>query len=102
MIVKVGGRDVHVEIDGVRVRFVAVGTPLTDGEFAQLNARKREILRALLEQMRHRSVLPPSVVDWPEDQREAYEERAAIIEYDGGLDRVDAEVLAEICVRGAR
>lgn len=28
---------------------------------------------------------------WTEDQREHYEERAAIMEYDGGLPRAEAE-----------
>ena len=33
-----------------------------------------------------------------ESEREAYEERAAIMEYDGGLSRANAEVAARACV----
>jgi hypothetical protein len=37
--------------------------------------------------------------DWPEDAREEYEERAAIMEFEGGLSRQEAEILAEVSVR---
>lgn len=43
--------------------------------------------------------LPPDLADWPEDAREEWEERAAIMEYDGGATRADAEMLAEERVR---
>ena len=45
------------------------------------------------------SSLPPVVVDWPPVWREAFEERAAIMEFDGGLSRAEAEVGAEACIR---
>ncbi len=44
-------------------------------------------------------MLPPLIENWPEYWRELYEERAAIMEYDGGLDRVTAEIRAEAVVR---
>ena len=37
--------------------------------------------------------------DWPDAWRERYEERAAIMEYDGGLTRAVAERLAFCAVR---
>lgn len=38
--------------------------------------------------------------DWPEDMHDAYEERAAIMECDGGLSRQEAERLAaQICTQ---
>ncbi|MDA0334268.1 MAG: hypothetical protein O2782_03790 [bacterium] len=43
--------------------------------------------------------LPRSVSDWPEEWRAAYEERAAIMEFDGGLPRGAAEQRAETLVR---
>jgi len=43
--------------------------------------------------------LPASVKDWPEDWRFLFEERAAIVEYDGNLPREKAEALAEAAVR---
>jgi hypothetical protein len=45
------------------------------------------------------SSLPPVVADWPPVWREAFEERAAIMEFDGGLSRVEAERRAEACIR---
>lgn len=36
---------------------------------------------------------------WPLWAREAFEERAAIMEYDGGLERADAERKAEEAIR---
>ncbi len=43
--------------------------------------------------------LPRLVSEWPPPAREAWEERAAIMEFDGGLSRADAEAAAEDCVR---
>lgn len=39
-----------------------------------------------------------NLADLPPDWREEYEERAAIMEYDGGLSRPNAEVSALSCV----
>jgi len=35
------------------------------------------------------------VDEWPNDLQEAYQERAAIMEYEGGLSRDEAEEMAE-------
>ena len=43
--------------------------------------------------------LPPKIEDWPEPWRYAVEERAAIMEFHGGLPRDEAERLAEQRVR---
>jgi hypothetical protein len=43
--------------------------------------------------------LPVSITDWPEDWRFMFEERAAIMEYDGNLPKEKAEALAEANVR---
>jgi hypothetical protein len=43
--------------------------------------------------------LPPSVTDWHEDAREAYEERAAILEFDALMPRREAEQQAKRMVR---
>lgn len=42
--------------------------------------------------------LPKNVYEWPEEWIEAYEERAAIMEYDGCMSRVQAEKKAKIIV----
>lgn len=43
--------------------------------------------------------LPSSRSAWPAEAREDFEERAAIMEFDGGLDRAEAERLAAASVR---
>ncbi|MBN1320527.1 MAG: hypothetical protein JXA87_06780 [Thermoleophilia bacterium] len=43
--------------------------------------------------------LPAKVADWPEEWREIWEERSAIMEYDGGLPRPEAKRQAEERVR---
>ena len=43
--------------------------------------------------------LPLLITNWPEEWQEAFEERAAIIEFDGELDREVAERRAEDRVR---
>lgn len=44
-------------------------------------------------------ILPLYVLEWPEPWRSEYEERAGIMEFDGGLPRAKAERFAERCVR---
>lgn len=46
-----------------------------------------------------RSELPARVADWPEEWRDAWEERAALMEHLGGLARDEAERRAEARVR---
>lgn len=46
-------------------------------------------------------ILPANRADWPEAAREDYEERAAILEYDAGFTRDQAEASAEAMVRCA-
>jgi len=43
--------------------------------------------------------LPDHIDDWPPDARENYEERAGIMEHHGGMERRQAERLAERIVR---
>lgn len=43
--------------------------------------------------------LPDKVKDWPAEWLENYEERAGIMEYDGGLTRKEAEEQAEWLLR---
>lgn len=45
------------------------------------------------------TTLPADRADWPEEALENWEERSAIIEFDGGLPREEAERLAEERVR---
>jgi hypothetical protein len=43
--------------------------------------------------------LPRAVRAWPVNERELFEERAGVMEFDGGLARPDAELFAEARVR---
>lgn len=43
--------------------------------------------------------LPTNITDWPEYWLEAYVERAAIMEFDGRLSRLEAESKAEMIQR---
>lgn len=45
--------------------------------------------------------LPADIDDWPAEWREEFEERAAIMEFDGSLNRQEAEAWAETIVRAA-
>lgn len=66
-----------------------------------LRERARGCRRALVVLVEAGVVLPPELADWPEEARLAFEERAGICEFDGGLPRAQAEVEAERCVRVA-
>ena len=82
-------------MDGEQIRFRApAGT---------LDQRRRGLVAehrpALVELLRSGTLLPPEVTAWPADAREDLEERAAIQEFDGGLDRATAEREAELRVR---
>jgi hypothetical protein len=57
---------------------------------------------AMAEVMRSQPVdLPAQVGDWPESWHETLTERAGIMEFDGGLPRVEAERRAEALCRAA-
>ena len=43
--------------------------------------------------------LPALIAHWPQDARDHYEEKAAIIEYDGNQTREYAEFYAELATR---
>ena len=43
--------------------------------------------------------LPPAITDWPAGARARYEERAAIMQYEGALSREEAERNAEDLIR---
>ena len=94
-------RRVHVELAGTRLRYMTVSRVPDPQLLAALRQRKLEILRYFVDRERADCVgamgrLPEH---WSEDAREEYEERAAIMEFEGGLSRQEAEVLAEVSVR---
>lgn len=70
--------------------------PIPEELVAELRVHKPELLRVLAD-----LELPAAVADWPEGWRQRFQERAAIIEYDGGIPRAEAERRAEALVREA-
>jgi hypothetical protein len=77
--------DVELRRDGDRLRFKAARGVMSDGLIRGLSRHKAEIL-ALLD----------------DDERERYEERAGIMEFDGDLCRDEAERRAFALVRVPR
>ena len=102
-IMELRGLRYTVSISGERILLDHGGVDLPDPETVEhlvedLRSQKfqaREWLRHVGPQ------LPLSIVAWPDQWRESYEERAAIIEYDGGLERRQAEHRAEELLREA-
>ena len=82
-------------IEGDRLRFRAPDRAL-DMELRDRAAACRGALVALV---KAGAVLPADLAHWPEDARDQRAERAAIMEFDGGLPRDAAEREAERCVR---
>ncbi len=55
---------------------------------------RREYMRNYMKQRRNVNNFLVNICDLPEVEREFYEERAAIMEYDGGMCRGNAEIEA--------
>ena len=78
-----------------RLRFRAPKGALTE----ELRESVGALRSALIVLVEGGAVLPWVVSDWPEAERDAFEERVAIREFDGGAKRDDAEREAEREVR---
>jgi len=87
--------DVRLATVGDRLQVDAPAGFLTPEMRKRIAGNKAELLALL------RGELPAAQADWPEEWRERFEERAAIMEYDGGLPRPEAERRAEVLVREA-
>jgi hypothetical protein len=95
LLVQIVELDIVLWTDGDRLRFRAPEGAL-DGQTRASAARCRGALRALVDAG---AVLPIDRGSWPDDAVDAFEERAAIMEFDGGLTRAHAEREAERLVR---
>lgn len=84
-------------VDAGQLRFRAPAGALDIGLRDQV-AGCRNVVVALV---RAGAVLPSGVSDWPSVQRDDFEERAGLLEFDGGLARAAAEIEAERMVRSA-
>jgi hypothetical protein len=82
-------------LEGTALRFGAT-TSVLDGELGRRLVAARG---AVVVMLRAGACLPPAIGVWPPDVREAFEERAANLEFDGGLAREVAEREAERLVR---
>lgn len=87
--------NIRLEPRGERLEVRAPVGVLTP-EMRQRIAKNKTELLALL-----RGELPASLDAWPEEWLENYIERAAIMEFDGGLPPVEAERRAEELIREA-
>ncbi len=83
---RLGGRLTAAVPDRVKVS----GKPLPPDLIAKLRARKAELFSLLIRQ-------EAPAASWAEqDCRDRFEERAAILEYDHGLSRAEAERMAKL------
>jgi hypothetical protein len=92
------GYEIELEGDEIVCRWRGPGEPEAvhiRPLIEQLNEHKAEAK----DWLRHDWDLPVEITEWPAEWRERYEERAAIIEFDGGQRRADAENRAEKLVR---
>ena len=77
------------EIEGCRVASNSEGNNVPPG----VNDKNNEI---------HLDELPDDINAWPEELKEAFEERAAVLEFEGGMGKKEAEVMAEKMERGEK
>ena len=85
-------KGVEFEAKGNRVRWRNGGTQLTQDRLAVLKEGKAEVLQFL-----NREAATELSDRYYKPDTDAFEERAAIAEFDGGLTRDDAEQLAAQC-----
>jgi len=82
-------------IEDSRIRFRAPAGALGGG----LEARARACRPAIVALVRAGAVLPAELAAWPAEERDRYEERAGIQQFEGGLPREVAEREAERAAR---
>ena len=82
-------------VDGDRLRFRAPERAFDD----DLRRRAAACRGALVALVKSGALLPPDLGSWPPEWREAFEERAGLMQFDGGLPRDRAEAEAERRVR---
>lgn len=66
----------------------------TQNETMTKERGRREYMRNYMKQRRNVNNFLVNICDLPEGEREFYEERAAIMEFDAGMSRQDAETEA--------
>ena len=92
------GYEVQLEDQDIVCRWRGPGQP-EPRRVRPLISQLREYKSEAVEWLRNAGDLPAAVSDWPEARSASYEERAAIMQHDGGLTRLLAEYRAEEIVR---
>ena len=82
-------------LDGEQIRYRAPAGVLDQRRRAAVSEHRP----VLVDLLRSGVILPPDVNAWPMDAREDLEERAGILEFEGGLPRTAADREAERLVR---
>lgn len=88
--------DVEVKLEGEKLKCSVPKGALDNELLATIKQLKPQIVALLSGPPESTSdeTFSMKVYTWPEELREQWEERAAIMEYDGGLTRKEAEFLA--------
>lgn len=94
------GYDVVLEGDEIVCRWHGPGEPEAKSIRPLIEELRRRKTEAV-EWLRCDQVLLSEPAHWPKEWREQHEERAAIIEHDGGRSRLEADLLAKELVRAA-
>ena len=94
------GYEVHLEGDEIVCRWQGAGKPPA-AQVGPLVQELRERKPEAVAWLQADECLPVDLANWPESWGGLYEERAAIIEFDGGLKHSHAKRLAEELVRAA-
>lgn len=96
---KIAGAGIDLEVGANGQGFTAHSDrPLTDQQRAYLR-RHKDVLLSQLRQVEPQASPPPLTEGDREAVTESIDERAAIMEYDGGLSRADAEQEARAAMR---
>lgn len=94
---------VEFTTDGERIRWRNARGRITPQVIAELKAGKSQVLGFLSRMKTNENIrggIPGPVIE--RDWRVEFEERAAILEYDQGLSRADAEALAHVLIYGVK
>jgi hypothetical protein len=87
---------IDVRLDGKNLVLLAASEPRT-AVIDELRRHKLSIVALLQQDLRQKRLLQPTQPWDPEDWRAYFDERAAIVEYDGRLSREEAEARAFHC-----
>ena len=97
LLVELAQESIFLWVEGERLRYRWAPGRLTNAHRTRIG-KHRDRLVDVLARTEYRP-LPSARECWPLDWQECFEERAAIMQYEGGLERGEAERIAEFRVR---